>query len=93
MTITATLTRTDCPTWCRRHHDEGPLETVIHEDTRADIHSRPEPNDRSTPAVGVALAQVEDEPTYVLVGDHMLTARDTEQLIAELRARLVWVTR
>lgn len=88
MTIATIETRTDCPTWCRRIHDEGPLESVIHESDRAEIFSLPAPNGLSKPAIRVSLGQVDTDRVFVLVGDDELTPVDAEHLIAELRSTL-----
>jgi hypothetical protein len=83
MTITANPTTATCPTWCRRIHDEGPLESVIHESDRAEVFALPHPGGPSKP-VRVSLGQDDDDRVYVLLGEAELTPGDAEHLIAVL---------
>lgn len=88
MQTTATHPTATCPAWRRRIHDEGPLESVIHESERAEIFSLPEPNGLSRPAIRVSLGQVDTDRVYVLVGEDELTPIDAEHLMAVLRSTL-----
>jgi hypothetical protein len=85
VTITANPTTVTCPTWCRRIHDEGPLDSVIHESERAEIFSMPHPCGPSKP-VRVSLGQDDDGRVFVLLGEDELAPVDAEHLIAVLTA-------
>jgi hypothetical protein len=88
VTTTATHPTVACPTWCRRVHNESPLEFILHESAGEEIFSLPHPNGLSRPAIRVSLGQSADDRVYVLVGDHELTPVDAEHLIAVLRSTL-----
>ena len=69
-----------CPALCKRAHNEGPGETVLHEGERTYFHAL------NGSGFHVASTQVEDERVLALVADYELAPVDLDLLISKLIA-------